>query len=231
MGLLQGPDRGASHIAPHDHAVGIRGATADRRCSLPPPCRRCCGAALARCYFTSRQACERPCCGCMYTTAGRRDESDAGPADGQGGSCPHCYCMPEDTLETSYAQCHVVCPAPAKELGLCPPACRPAGVHACQPTPFCSATQPRRQDRDVPLDQRVVKRKAFSDPDICKHALAGLCPFGEAPWDASASPDRLRALVHQLLGWSSGEGVSQAVLPAADSARSCFRLVTLLLVL
>ncbi|KAL4423377.1 hypothetical protein ABPG77_004308 [Micractinium sp. CCAP 211/92] len=34
------------------------------------------------------------------------------------------------------------------------------------------------KDRDVPLDQRVVKRKAFSDPDICKHALAGLCPFG-----------------------------------------------------
>lgn len=37
------------------------------------------------------------------------------------------------------------------------------------------------QDRDVPLDQRVIRRPQFSDPEVCKHALAGLCPFGERP--------------------------------------------------
>lgn len=34
------------------------------------------------------------------------------------------------------------------------------------------------KDRDVPLDQRVMRRANFSDPEVCKHALAGLCPFG-----------------------------------------------------
>ena len=31
----------------------------------------------------------------------------------------------------------------------------------------------------MPLDQRVMRRPKFSDPEVCKHALAGLCPFGE----------------------------------------------------
>ena len=35
------------------------------------------------------------------------------------------------------------------------------------------------QDRNVPLDQRVVRQTKFDDADVCKHALAGLCPFGE----------------------------------------------------
>ena len=35
------------------------------------------------------------------------------------------------------------------------------------------------QDRNVPLDQRVVRQSKFDDADVCKHALAGLCPFGE----------------------------------------------------
>lgn len=37
------------------------------------------------------------------------------------------------------------------------------------------------KDRDVPLDQRVIRRPQFSDPEVCKHALAGLCPFGLFP--------------------------------------------------
>ena len=35
------------------------------------------------------------------------------------------------------------------------------------------------QDRDLPLEQRQLRRATFSDPEVCKHALAGLCPFGE----------------------------------------------------
>ncbi|KAI3426396.1 hypothetical protein D9Q98_008766 [Chlorella vulgaris] len=33
------------------------------------------------------------------------------------------------------------------------------------------------KDRNVPLDQRIEKQTRFSDPEVCKHALAGLCPF------------------------------------------------------
>ncbi len=34
------------------------------------------------------------------------------------------------------------------------------------------------KERNVPLDKRSNKRLRFDDPDICKYALAGLCPFG-----------------------------------------------------
>ncbi|PSC70918.1 U1 snRNA associated [Micractinium conductrix] len=37
------------------------------------------------------------------------------------------------------------------------------------------------KDRDVPLDQREVRDMSFSDKEVCKHALAGLCPFGLFP--------------------------------------------------
>ena len=47
------------------------------------------------------------------------------------------------------------------------------------PPPRCAARCACAvQDRDVPLDQRVVRSVKFSDPEVCKHALAGLCPFG-----------------------------------------------------
>ena len=42
---------------------------------------------------------------------------------------------------------------------------------------LCCAV-PAVQDRDVPLDQRVERSAKFSDPGVCKHALAGLCHYG-----------------------------------------------------
>eukprot|EP00884_Botryococcus_braunii_P012728 jgi/Botrbrau1/21456/Bobra.0216s0064.1 len=34
------------------------------------------------------------------------------------------------------------------------------------------------RERDVPLDERTNRGYKFSDPEVCKHALAGLCPYG-----------------------------------------------------
>ena len=48
------------------------------------------------------------------------------------------------------------------------------------PAAACSAVHlAALQDRNVPLDQRVVRQTKFDDADVCKHARAGLCPFGE----------------------------------------------------
>lgn len=34
------------------------------------------------------------------------------------------------------------------------------------------------KERDVPLEERTNRGYKFSDPEVCKHALAGLCPYG-----------------------------------------------------
>ncbi|KAK9844094.1 hypothetical protein WJX81_004357 [Elliptochloris bilobata] len=34
------------------------------------------------------------------------------------------------------------------------------------------------RERNVPLDKRTGKSLKFSDPEVCKYALAGLCPYG-----------------------------------------------------
>lgn len=34
------------------------------------------------------------------------------------------------------------------------------------------------KERNVPLDKRTGKSLRFSDPEVCKYALAGLCPYG-----------------------------------------------------
>ena len=34
------------------------------------------------------------------------------------------------------------------------------------------------RDRDVPLEERTGEGLRYTDPEICKHALAGLCPYG-----------------------------------------------------
>lgn len=34
------------------------------------------------------------------------------------------------------------------------------------------------KERNVPLDERTGKSLRFSDPEVCKYALAGLCPYG-----------------------------------------------------
>ena len=57
----------------------------------------------------------------------------------------------------------------------------------------------------MPLDQRVIRRPQFSDPEVCKHALAGLCPFGERP---------------DLACWLAGQRgmAGQGVLPTLPTA-------------
>lgn len=34
------------------------------------------------------------------------------------------------------------------------------------------------KERNVPLDERTGQSLKFSDPEVCKYALAGLCPYG-----------------------------------------------------
>ena len=34
------------------------------------------------------------------------------------------------------------------------------------------------RDRNVPLDERSTKPLEFSDREVCKYDLAGLCPYG-----------------------------------------------------
>ena len=34
------------------------------------------------------------------------------------------------------------------------------------------------KERNVPLDQRKGTDMKFNDPEVCKYALAGLCPYG-----------------------------------------------------
>ena len=34
------------------------------------------------------------------------------------------------------------------------------------------------KERDVPLEERTGRGLRFYDPEICKYALAGLCPYG-----------------------------------------------------
>lgn len=34
------------------------------------------------------------------------------------------------------------------------------------------------KERDVPLEERTNRGYKFSDPEVCKFALAGLCPYG-----------------------------------------------------
>jgi len=34
------------------------------------------------------------------------------------------------------------------------------------------------KERNVPLDQRKGTDMRFNDPEVCKYALAGLCPYG-----------------------------------------------------
>ena len=34
------------------------------------------------------------------------------------------------------------------------------------------------KERNVPLDQRKGTDLRFNDPEVCKYALAGLCPYG-----------------------------------------------------
>ena len=34
------------------------------------------------------------------------------------------------------------------------------------------------KERNVPLDQRKGTDIRFNDPEVCKYALAGLCPYG-----------------------------------------------------
>lgn len=34
------------------------------------------------------------------------------------------------------------------------------------------------KERNVPLDLRTGQSLKFSDPEVCKYALAGLCPYG-----------------------------------------------------
>ena len=34
------------------------------------------------------------------------------------------------------------------------------------------------KERNVPLDQRKGTDIKFNDPEVCKYALAGLCPYG-----------------------------------------------------
>jgi LUC7 N_terminus len=33
------------------------------------------------------------------------------------------------------------------------------------------------KERDVPLDERTGKGLKFSDPEVCKYELCGLCPY------------------------------------------------------
>lgn len=40
--------------------------------------------------------------------------------------------------------------------------------------PFAAASV---QDRDLPLSERKGKDIHFDDPEVCKYALAGLCPW------------------------------------------------------
>jgi hypothetical protein len=34
------------------------------------------------------------------------------------------------------------------------------------------------KERDVPLEERTNRGYTFSDKEVCKYALAGLCPYG-----------------------------------------------------
>ena len=34
------------------------------------------------------------------------------------------------------------------------------------------------RDRDIPLEERTGEGLRYLDPEVCKHALAGLCPYG-----------------------------------------------------
>ena len=34
------------------------------------------------------------------------------------------------------------------------------------------------KERNVPLDQRKGTDLRFNDPEVCKYALSGLCPYG-----------------------------------------------------
>ncbi len=34
------------------------------------------------------------------------------------------------------------------------------------------------KERNVPMDQRKGTDMRFNDPEVCKYALAGLCPYG-----------------------------------------------------
>lgn len=34
------------------------------------------------------------------------------------------------------------------------------------------------KERNIPLDQRKGTDLRFNDPEVCKYALAGLCPYG-----------------------------------------------------
>lgn len=83
----------------------------------------------------------------------------------------------------------------------------------------------------MPLDQRVVKRKAFSDPDICKHALAGLCPFGEAPGVLLRVRPPLQAAASAAGEERRGGGCHRLSCQKLLLLLSWSRLVTLLLVL
>ncbi len=34
------------------------------------------------------------------------------------------------------------------------------------------------RERDVPMDRRTNRKLRFDDPEVCKYAIAGLCPYG-----------------------------------------------------
>lgn len=34
------------------------------------------------------------------------------------------------------------------------------------------------KERDVPLEKRSGRGVRYDDPEVCKYALAGLCPYG-----------------------------------------------------
>lgn len=33
------------------------------------------------------------------------------------------------------------------------------------------------EERDVPLEQRTNRKRHFSDPEVCKYYICGLCPY------------------------------------------------------
>lgn len=100
--------------------------------------------------------------------AGRRNEGDARSAYGQG------EIKVRWRIDVIFLTRRLP-PLP----GIPPVAATAAAAAAAVLAPTTFMAMPRPQDRDVPLDQRVIRSARFSDPEVCKHALAGLCPFGE----------------------------------------------------
>jgi hypothetical protein len=53
------------------------------------------------------------------------------------------------------------------------------------------------KERNVPLMERSNRELTFSSPEVCKYAIAGLCPYGlfrNTKSDLGAPPTALRCL-------------------------------------